>query len=216
MDAPMPIVVILFFLALGAAALWAITFTFRDELAQLQEEREQREQRSAELAGVSALLAEIDSAAQRESVPVAKEARSGKRKVAKPEAVKVPKERKQGAFHPQLGRLANAAGVVKTNVAGVTFRNVDRKSRQKLIRERCMAGQPVTLKREPDNKYDRNAIAVSIEGGLYQIGSLHSDVAAKLAPLLDAGHKFKAEVLDVLGGTEDKPTFGVLLSIELR
>ncbi|KAG7098689.1 hypothetical protein E1B28_000603 [Marasmius oreades] len=47
-------------------------------------------------------------------------------------------------------------------------------------------GEEVVLRREPSNKYDRNAICVSNIGGS-QVGHLPRDVVARLAPMLDAG-----------------------------
>lgn len=47
------------------------------------------------------------------------------------------------------------------------------------------AGQAVVLKREPDNKYDKNAIAVYIFK--QQLGHIPRGLAAEIAPLMDAG-----------------------------
>jgi hypothetical protein len=55
------------------------------------------------------------------------------------------------------------------------------------------AGQPVTLRREPDNAKDGNAIVV--ETFLRQpCGYLARQQAAILAPLLDAGERWEGEV----------------------
>lgn len=54
---------------------------------------------------------------------------------------------------------------------------------------------PVELEREPDNKVDENAIKVNIAGNYKltalrgrQLGYLRKEIAAMLAPRLDAGH----------------------------
>ena len=48
------------------------------------------------------------------------------------------------------------------------------------------AGEEVQLIREPNNRYDRNAIRVSNIAGS-QVGHIPKNVAARLAPLLDRG-----------------------------
>lgn len=65
-------------------------------------------------------------------------------------------------------------------VVGVTFDN-----RQATI-ARLMPGQGVTLQREPDNRYDPNAVAVVTLDGA-PAGYLPKVLAACLAPQMDAG-----------------------------
>lgn len=59
---------------------------------------------------------------------------------------------------------------------------------------------PVVLKRNPDNEYDSNAIEVHVpaigEDGF--IGHLTRPIAARMAPELDRGERWLAEVGDVL------------------
>jgi hypothetical protein len=63
-------------------------------------------------------------------------------------------------------------------------------------------GEPLTalLKRNPDNPYDANAIEVHVpslgEGGF--IGHLTRPIVARMAPEMDAGDVWLAEVGDVL------------------
>lgn len=63
-------------------------------------------------------------------------------------------------------------------------------------------GEPlaVVLKRNPDNQYDSNAIEVHVpaigDGGF--IGHLTRPIAARMAPELDRGERWLAEVGDVL------------------
>src|SRR5580704_1776547 len=55
-----------------------------------------------------------------------------------------------------LGALSSS---FYTKIAGVTHRNEDRKSRQRLITQ-CRIGEELTLQREPDNPVDPRAIKV--------------------------------------------------------
>lgn len=67
--------------------------------------------------------------------------------------------------------------------------------RASIIRTYCKDNMAVYLQREPDNRFDTNAIAVYIDTsalfGLVKkrrhIGYIKADRAAKLAPQLDAG-----------------------------
>jgi len=63
-----------------------------------------------------------------------------------------------------------------THVAGVSFRNKDRHSRQKIIRDSCYVGQWVKLVPEPENKHDHDAIAVYLSSG-EKIGYFNWNVA---------------------------------------
>lgn len=95
-----------------------------------------------------------------------------------------------------------------TKVAGVSHDNEDESSRQYAIRKFCKAGKPIILKREPKNKYDKNAISVWVQGknifrnGEFQIGYIPTVLSKELAPLMDAGEKLIAVVKEVTGGGE--------------
>jgi hypothetical protein len=57
-------------------------------------------------------------------------------------------------------------------------------------------GRPLDLRRDPDNPHDPNAIAVHLAGGqAEQVGWVPRDVAAELAPELDAGRPWSAVAL---------------------
>ena len=56
-------------------------------------------------------------------------------------------------------------------------------------------GQDVSLEREPDNKYDENAIKVIAED--HFIGYVAKEVAEDLAPILDAGDSYHGFILDM-------------------
>ena len=101
-----------------------------------------------------------------------------------------------------------------SKVAGTSHRNRDGTSRQAAIRKHCFAGAPLDLIREPDNKHDRNAIAIFYDDK--QIGYLSADIANKYAPKLDAGLiSMEVHVDEVTGGYGDKSTLGVNISIKI-
>jgi hypothetical protein len=56
-------------------------------------------------------------------------------------------------------------------------------------------GRALELRRDPANEHDPNAIAVYPAGGGEQVGWVPRDVAAELAPDLDAGRPWAAVVL---------------------
>ena len=90
-----------------------------------------------------------------------------------------------------------------TRVAGVSFR-------QQEISE-CIEGDDVELVREPDNRHDSNAIRVDSDYG--QIGYIPSETAVSLAPKMDRGNAVHAYIEAITGGTDDKPTMGVVLNV---
>lgn len=108
-----------------------------------------------------------------------------------------------------------------TNVVGVTKKNDDGSSRQDNIVSFVKKGMPAVLIREPDNKFDKNAVGVWVEASSclfgkanHQIGYLDARLAGELAPLLDSGIPVEAEVVDTTGGPyEDKENYGVNLKI---
>lgn len=108
-----------------------------------------------------------------------------------------------------------------TKVVGVSHKNDDGSSRQQNIKDYASENKPVILEREPNNKYDKNAVAVYIEGGFlfsygkHQIGYLDSHAAEDIAPLLDSGDQVKATISSVTGGDYGKANVGVNLFIEM-
>jgi hypothetical protein len=121
-----------------------------------------------------------------------------------------------GDRHVMSGRATLLGGRItdvdlESKVVGVTRHNHDGSDRQDIARD-CRAGDPLVLRREPDNAQDKNAVAVFRENG-DQVGYLSASVAERLAPLLDADAPFTAVVSEVTGGTEDRPTYGVNIRI---
>lgn len=91
-----------------------------------------------------------------------------------------------------------------TKIAGTSFRQSEIK--------KLYQGQELVLSRESENPHDSNAIAVFSGDG--QVGYLNKDLAKHLAPAIDNGLvDYKCAVLDITGGTSEKPTLGV--NIEL-
>ncbi len=79
-----------------------------------------------------------------------------------------------------------------TKIAGVSF-----EGRQDYIAG-LRAGAQLELHRQPENPHDRNAIAVHY--GNLQLGFFNKRLAAHLAPLIDAGARYRARVASLTGG----------------
>jgi tetratricopeptide (TPR) repeat protein len=80
---------------------------------------------------------------------------------------------------------------------GVSFLNDDKSSRQTLV-ARCRSGDRLVLRAEPENPYDRHAVAVLNESG-QQLGYLPSD--ARDSSALLRGEPINACVKGVIGGS---------------
>jgi len=62
------------------------------------------------------------------------------------------------------------------NIVGVTFRNKDGSLRQEIIQDEVKENDLLTMRREPDNEYDPNAIAIFSSSG-NQVGYIPRDLA---------------------------------------
>lgn len=111
------------------------------------------------------------------------------------------------ALRPSDGETRTFA----TKVVGVTRKNVDDRSRQDVIRD-CVIGDDVLLVPEPDNPVDPDAIAVYRSNG-HQIGYLDARLAGEVSRLIALGGGAGASIADIVGGTEDAPTLGVILQM---
>ena len=107
-------------------------------------------------------------------------------------------------------------GTFHTKIAGVTASNPDGTSRQSYISRYCRPGMPLLFKREPNNPYDPNAVAVYINArallffkATVQIGYLNEEVAQEIAHHIDKGQPVTGVINEVTGGSGNKPTFGV-------
>ncbi|MFW6007917.1 MAG: HIRAN domain-containing protein [archaeon] len=97
----------------------------------------------------------------------------------------------------------------KINLAGVTFEN-----RQTII-SKLKKGSKVKLVRDYCNKYDKNAIKVitNYNNKNIQIGWIPKQFAEILAPEIDANINWNGKISEILGGTKDKETYGILIEI---
>jgi len=79
---------------------------------------------------------------------------------------------------------------VITKLAGVSFGCC-----QKNIRQwGCADIGTYAVIREPDNPHDKNAVRVSLFG-IHEMGYLPTNIASKVAPLMDEGRTFLAEFI---------------------
>lgn len=104
--------------------------------------------------------------------------------------------------------------ILNTRVAGVTY-----EGRQTIIAQLSI-GDPCRLETEPNNPYDKNAIAVKVAHGgqVWHIGYLPKDLAAQVSPYLD-GENLMCCIEELTGGFElrngETAAYGVRLQIEL-
>jgi predicted enzyme related to lactoylglutathione lyase len=111
-------------------------------------------------------------------------------------------------------------GQFYSKVAGVTASNPDGNDRQKYIRAFCKSGMELILRREADNKFDSNAVAVWINAKALiffssevQIGYLNADIAGEISRHLDNGGHVEAKIKEVTGGNKGKKSLGVNILI---
>lgn len=95
---------------------------------------------------------------------------------------------------------------VRTKLVGVTFANDDGSSRQSLI-ARCRAGEPLTLRHEPDNPADDHAVAVYNAAG-EQLGHRRRKLAREVVEEARGGTIWAAYVSEVTGGYGFKRSLG--------
>lgn len=107
-----------------------------------------------------------------------------------------------------------------SKVAGITKKNQDGSSRQDIAGSYARKGTKLIPKREPDNKYDPNAVGLWIHASSclfgskdYQVGYLESRVAEELAGFIDSGGVVNIEVTEITGGYGDKKNVGLNIKI---
>lgn len=98
--------------------------------------------------------------------------------------------------------IGDATGF-NTKVVGVTF-----EGRQDVVAS-LRTGEPVELRRDPGNAFDPNAIGVWY--GSLQLGFVRKEIAARIAPNVDDGERYTAEVTAVTGG--GTRSFGINLYV---
>ena len=101
--------------------------------------------------------------------------------------------------------------------AGTTFEN--RQERLQFLRQFRPEDLSVTLEREPENRYDSNAIQIVIHirpiSCRTVIGYVPRAFAESLAKVIDMGIHVKASLMGIIGGYSYKETLGVLIDIAI-
>lgn len=95
-----------------------------------------------------------------------------------------------GRFLARDAPLLAERGLRVTGVAGAARHHDDA-----LQSPSAAPGRTLALERGPDNAHDPDAIAVHTAGGEQQLGFVPRDVAAQIAPQLDAGTTWTAIAL---------------------
>lgn len=102
-----------------------------------------------------------------------------------------------------------------TKVASVTY-----EGRQSSL-AKCAVGDEVRLDPEPNNPYDKYAVAVRVaaqDGNIYHIGYVPGDLARIIAPHLD-GESISAKVSELTGGYEkwdgSRASLGLIIRVLL-
>ena len=114
-----------------------------------------------------------------------------------------PDGRFLGRGAPELA----AAGLRVSPVAGA-----GRHHAAALALEEAAPGGPLELRRDPGNPHDANAIAVHLPGGA-QVGWVPREIAAELAPALDAGEPHAAVILREQRASPRDPRTGLTMLI---
>lgn len=111
-----------------------------------------------------------------------------------------------------LNKLPDGAEVVP--VVGVSFMEdyPTNLHRLAIVHTHRREDISVALVRNPDNPYDSNAIQVRYMG--YMVGHLPKEVAARIAPILDAGGEYEAIVFQVRISPENPNNPGLDILLE--
>ena len=118
-----------------------------------------------------------------------------------------------------LGRDAPELAARGLRVCGVA--GAGRHHADALHSDGAAPGRPLALRRDPHNPHDTSAIAVDVPGG-EQAGWVPREIAAELAPELDAGRLWSAVVLREQRASPRDPRSGLTMllapatAIELR
>jgi hypothetical protein len=96
-----------------------------------------------------------------------------------------------------------ARGLRVAGVAGARFQT------EALESDAAAPGRPLELRRDPENEHDPNAIAVLAGGD--QVGWVPRELAAEIAPSLDAGEPWSAVVLREHRPSPRDPRSGLMM-----
>jgi hypothetical protein len=125
-------------------------------------------------------------------------------------------DRESGRYLARDAPELTAQGLRVVGVAGA-----GRHHAAALHSDAAAPGRPLTLRRDPDNEHDPNAIAVDASDAL-QVGWVPREIAAELAPELDGGAEWSAIVLREQRRSPRDPRHGLTMllapapEIELR
>ena len=111
----------------------------------------------------------------------------------------------EGAY---LGRDDPELAARGLRVAGVA--GAGRHHAEALASEALAPGRPLALRRDPENPHDPNAIAVDAGDG-QQVGWVPRELAAELAPDLDAGRPWSAVLLREQRPSPREPRTGLTM-----
>jgi hypothetical protein len=112
-----------------------------------------------------------------------------------------------GAYLARDAPELAAAGLRVAGVAGAA-----RHHAEALAADAAAPGQPLVLRRDAGNVHDANAIAVATADGAL-LGFVPRELAAELAPELDAGRPWSAVVLREQRSSPRDPRTGVTMLI---
>ena len=84
---------------------------------------------------------------------------------------------------------------IKLKVVGVTFTNEDTGVPRQSILAQLGTSSAVFLEREPNNKFDKNAVKVMTLHG--QVGYIGKEYTEIIAPMMDSGIAFSARINEV-------------------
>jgi HIRAN domain-containing protein len=123
---------------------------------------------------------------------------------------------------PDSGRYLarDAAELTSRGLHVVAFAGAGRHHAEAIASDAVAPGSPLELRRDPGNEHDPNAIAVHAGGS--QVGWVPRELAAELAPELDAGRPWSALVLREQRRSPRDPRHGLTMllapseGIELR
>lgn len=106
---------------------------------------------------------------------------------------------------------------IKVRAAGVTAEN--RQERLEFLKKFRPEDLSVTLEREPENRYDSNAIQIVVHihpiSRRTVIGYVPRALAESLAKVIDMGIHVKASLMGIIGGYSYKETLGALIDIAI-
>ena len=101
---------------------------------------------------------------------------------------------------------------IRTKIVGVSFNNEDGSNRQELIKQ-LNEGDILTIKHEPENKYDSNSHIIKHNDKI--IGHLKKELAESIVKKVKSGEKI-LKISDWKKTGQEKHTLGVNIVIEMQ